>query len=79
MRQFLEVSPFLTSGDTGLGFFQLKIGTPLTRAPMNVYTNFNFCKFFFLFRVTSPYGTYGRARSEKHISLATHFCSDTAV
>ena len=31
---------FLTSGDLDFGPFQLKIGTPLTRALENVHTNF---------------------------------------
>ena len=50
---------FLKSGDFDPRHFQLKIGTPLTRARGNVYANF----YIFLllrFRVTSTYETGGQ-------------------
>jgi len=59
----------LTSGGFDLWPFQLKIGTSLTRALVNVYTNFDFFSQFFLFSSYVPGRdrwtdgrTYGGAR-----------------
>ena len=41
---------FLTSSDLDLWPFHLKTGIPLTRVLENVYTNFDFCTFFFELR-----------------------------
>jgi len=41
----------------------MKIGTPLTRALGNVYTNFDFSVFFFVFNLQAPAGRTDRTRN----------------